>query len=315
MYASPVFGESATEAEAAALRLKQIGAIIESPDVGRYLEGLTLRLFPELQGALRIEVVAHPSANAFSLGGEGIYVHSGLFLRVHNEAELAAILAHEGAHLWHQHAPKNAKEARRNEIEADRTARERLRATGIPIGPGADLFQRLLLERKTLGFSRREAVSTHPALDDRFRRWAEATDADEPHWEDPSGWSQRLSSVRELGLQQLLNRQDYARVVFLLDDENLRMIGSARDLALAYALQIRNLSDDRVRAEAIYARLIQREQAPPEAFSGQARLFMRSGRLREARTAFGIYLERSNDPRGRRWAEHYLAWLELQTAS
>ncbi len=311
---TPCFGDRPAEAEEAALRIERVGAIIEAPELSQYLESLTLRIFPELSGSLTIKVVAHPSANAFSLGDERIYIHSGLFLRVHHEAELAAILAHEGAHLWHRHEPENANEALQNEVEADRTALARLRSTGIPVHYGAGLFQRLMQERETFGFRRWEAAVTHPDLDDRSRRWLGADERSQSQWENPSDWWQLSSSVCELTVQQMLDRQDYERLVFLLDQEDLGWAGAVRDLALAQALQARNTPGDRKRAAAIYARLIEKDQGLPEAFSGQARLFLRSGRLREANLAFRRYLERSTDPQGRRWAEYYVAWLESQAS-
>ncbi|MEL6214964.1 MAG: M48 family metallopeptidase [Pseudomonadota bacterium] len=311
---SVCFGERLAEADEAALRMERVGAIIEAPELSCYLESLTLRLFPELSGSLTIKVVAHPSANAFSLGDDRIFVHSGLFLRVHREAELAAILAHEGAHLWHRHESENTNEARRNEAEADRTAITRLRSAGIPVRYGADLFQRLMQERETFGFRRRAAAVTHPDLDNRSRRWLEADERPQSQWKDPSDWSQLLLSVREVTLRQLLDRQEHERLVFLLDQEGLGYAGPDRDLALAHALQARNAPGDRTRAAGIYARLIDTEQGVPEAFSSQARLFLRSGRLHEANMAFRRYLERSTDPQGRRWAEHYVAWLESQAS-
>jgi predicted Zn-dependent protease len=51
-------------------------------------------------------LVNNPAVNAFSTGGEHIYVYAGLFLRCGSEEELAAAMAHAMAHTTLRHLAK-----------------------------------------------------------------------------------------------------------------------------------------------------------------------------------------------------------------
>ena len=54
-----------------------------------------------------IKVLDNGEVNAFALPGGFFYVDSGLILAADNEAELAAVMAHEIAHVAARHATKN----------------------------------------------------------------------------------------------------------------------------------------------------------------------------------------------------------------
>ena len=54
-----------------------------------------------------IKVVDSGEVNAFALPGGFFYVDSGLILAADSEAELAAVMAHEIAHVAARHATKN----------------------------------------------------------------------------------------------------------------------------------------------------------------------------------------------------------------
>jgi predicted Zn-dependent protease len=58
--------------------------------------------------SIRIDfhLVNNPAVNAFSTGGEHVYVYSGLFLRCGSEEELAAAMAHAMAHTTLRHLAK-----------------------------------------------------------------------------------------------------------------------------------------------------------------------------------------------------------------
>jgi predicted Zn-dependent protease len=51
----------------------------------------------------KIKIINDPSLNAFAFPNGVIYVHTGLLARMENEAQLAALLAHEMTHCTHRH--------------------------------------------------------------------------------------------------------------------------------------------------------------------------------------------------------------------
>lgn len=71
-----------------------------------YLSGIVDRLveadgFPA--GAFRVRIVKDSTLNAFAFPHGAIYIHTGLLARLHNEAQVAAVLAHEVTHPINHH--------------------------------------------------------------------------------------------------------------------------------------------------------------------------------------------------------------------
>lgn len=56
--------------------------------------------------AMRFHLVGSDTLNAFTTGGEHMYVYTGLFTAASSEAELAAVMAHEFAHVFARHVHK-----------------------------------------------------------------------------------------------------------------------------------------------------------------------------------------------------------------
>lgn len=86
--------------------LRESGAILEDPEIDEYIQSLGLRLSSLAQDGSRdfnFFVVRDNAINAFALPGGYVGVHSGLLLETHNESELAAVLAHEVAHVTQRH--------------------------------------------------------------------------------------------------------------------------------------------------------------------------------------------------------------------
>ena len=69
-----------------------------------YLISVLNKLFPEFSGSMRIKVLAQPEVNAYTTAAGTIFITEGLLARLDNEAQLAAVLAHEGIHFIHRHA-------------------------------------------------------------------------------------------------------------------------------------------------------------------------------------------------------------------
>lgn len=54
----------------------------------------------------RFAVIEDESFNAFALPDGSIFIHTGLLKKMHNEAQLAAVIGHEIAHVTHEHGRK-----------------------------------------------------------------------------------------------------------------------------------------------------------------------------------------------------------------
>ena len=80
--------------------------VISDPIVNEYLSQLASKFayhtrFTDFK--LHFFSIHTPELNAFAFFGGHVAVHSGLISAVHNESELAAILAHETAHITQRH--------------------------------------------------------------------------------------------------------------------------------------------------------------------------------------------------------------------
>lgn len=95
--------------------------VIDDPEVASYIQSLGQRLVsrsPDAQGQFTFFVVAAPSINAFAGPGGFIGVHSGLIIATRSESELAAVLAHEIAHVTQRHIARTVEEAQRMTLPA-----------------------------------------------------------------------------------------------------------------------------------------------------------------------------------------------------
>jgi len=88
-------------------RLRNIGTLVDHPDIEAYLDSLADRMLGDfldhLDVELRFVVVEEPTLNAWAYPYGTIGIHTGLLVRMDNEAQLAAIVSHEISHFLQRH--------------------------------------------------------------------------------------------------------------------------------------------------------------------------------------------------------------------
>jgi predicted Zn-dependent protease len=152
-----------------------------------------------------IKVVESDEINAFALPGGFFYVNSGLILAADDESELAAVMAHEIAHVAARHGTKQASKAelvnfasiplifmggvggfalrqaagflipmqflqfsRSDEAEADYLGLQYLYKTGYDPGAMVSFFEKLQAKEAARPGSVSKMFSTHPPTGDRI---------------------------------------------------------------------------------------------------------------------------------------------------
>jgi predicted Zn-dependent protease len=93
-------------------KLKGSKNAYKNPEVEAYVRDIGMSVVPEWskkQFNFQFQVISDPSLNAFALPDGSIFVHTGLLARVENEAQLAAILGHEVAHVTERHGAQGYK--------------------------------------------------------------------------------------------------------------------------------------------------------------------------------------------------------------
>jgi len=113
---------------------------VRDAGVSRYISGIGRRLAAHARGPrypYSFSVANHSEINAFALPGGPVWIHRGAIAAAKNEAQVAAVLAHEIAHISQRHA-------------ADRISKQ-LVANGLIGALGALLGNDRSAERAQLG--------------------------------------------------------------------------------------------------------------------------------------------------------------------
>ena len=191
----------------AAAEVDRQAKFIEDPLITEYVNrvGQNIVLHSDAKVPFTIKVIDSDEVNAFALPGGFFYVNKGLLLAADNEAELAAVMAHEIAHVAARHAVENQAKAslleyaalgasifiggipgmiyqntagigllgifmkfsRGAEEEADKLGVQYMYAAGYDPGAMATMFEKLEAKnKKKPGFISR-AFASHPAPPDR----------------------------------------------------------------------------------------------------------------------------------------------------
>lgn len=94
-------------AEAAPEFEKEFGGLVDDPTLQSYVDrvGANVARFSEQQAFdYEFGLLASDTPNAFALPGGFVYITAGLFEQMENEAQLAAVLGHEVAHVAYGHS-------------------------------------------------------------------------------------------------------------------------------------------------------------------------------------------------------------------
>lgn len=171
------------------------------------LEGRLLSKQQELQNVISLFILKSPSPNAIALPNGNIYLYAGLFTTIDTEDQLAAITAHEIAHVIQRHtvqaiiSQKNKligshiadfatgglglvylgtyasimNFSREQELEADTEALALLESSGYPQRALLDAFESME-EFPETKYAKHSIYSTHPSFAHRTRELGKVVD-------------------------------------------------------------------------------------------------------------------------------------------
>jgi predicted Zn-dependent protease len=187
--------------------LRSSGRVVADPELNGYVRGIVCRLSPEYCGSVRVYILAIPHFNAMMAPNGAMQVWTGLMLRASNEAQLAAVVAHELAHFQRRHSLQRWRDlrakanfalvfsiitagagvgwagiagelamigsvlafSRDQEREADRLSIELMTRAGYDPLQAAGLWQGLIEEHEAGDRSATVFfLSTHPGIDERI---------------------------------------------------------------------------------------------------------------------------------------------------
>jgi beta-barrel assembly-enhancing protease len=86
--------------------LREQNGLLEDPEVNEYIQSLGMRLASQsTMGGVGFHylVVRDPEINSFAVSGGWVFMFTGLILATDTESQLAAVMAHETAHITQHH--------------------------------------------------------------------------------------------------------------------------------------------------------------------------------------------------------------------
>lgn len=301
------------------------GLVDPDPEATAYLQRVLDGLFPEFDGRLKVRILVSPVLNAFCLPNGSIYIHRGLLARFDNEAQLAAVLAHEGGHFTHRHSHRQQELTKtlalvqlagalfglpypwaRNlllrssmfgygrslETEADTVSHARLRRAGYDEREGIKVFEHLVAELKASDIKEPYFFSTHPRLAERvenFKRLgAESATAGRI---DRDAYLQRFAPLRRDIFEADLALHRPGSILAALD-EGRRAADHPPEAHyyLGEAWRRRGREGDAEKAEGSYRESLARAPGFALAHYGLGLLAYKQGRWQAARDSFAAFL-------------------------
>jgi predicted Zn-dependent protease len=218
--------------------------LLDDPTVNEYVNrvGQNLVRNSDAKVPFTIKVVESDEINAFALPGGFFYVNSGLILAADDESELAAVMAHEIAHVTARHGTENASKAqlvniasiplifmggvagfgirqaagflipmqflqfnRKAEGEADYLGVQYLYKTGYDPGAAVSFFEKLQAKETARPGSISKMFSTHPPTGDRIESTKVNIEAVLPDREEYVVTTSEFNKIKTL-LAKLENR-------------------------------------------------------------------------------------------------------------
>lgn len=315
--------------------IKRSDQIYANERATTYLQNVMDRLYPEFKGKIHVNIYDSTELNAFALPNGSIYFNLGLLARIQNEAQLAAVMAHEAAHFIEKHSFKQRVSTKNSaafalsgipfsslaaassisgfsrdlEREADAKGYERLVQAGYNPREAHKVFQHLADEVEVLDLEEPYFFSSHPALIERINEFKRLSAKYQGGGRIGSkSYNRVMSPIRLEALRKDIGQDRYKSVILVMEDNNMRRYyPSASYFYLGEAYNRRDEKGDTNKALNAYKKA---EKMSPKFAPTYMRLgmhYMKSGNKGKARSYFKRYLSLAPDnARDRDYAQHYL---------
>jgi len=324
--------------------LARAGKVNTDPALTAYLQGIMGRLYPEFGGRLKVRLLNAQHINAFALPNGSIYVNAGLVARFENEAQLATVLAHEGAHFTHRHSLQQAERvrsaaafalvvamlgvplvgdivalssmfgySREHEREADVIGYQRLVAAGYSARESIRTFEHLQAEIKAADIKEPFFFASHPKLQERIDSFSELVKDDDNGEVGRERFVEATAGLRLASLEADLAAYRYRQIILVLSNPvQRREYPPEAAYYLGEAYRLRGEKGDDAAAEREFNSVI--GAAPQFAPTHRALglLYYKRGDMTRAAPLLRHYLELAPGAVDRAYVEYYLALMETQ---
>ncbi len=308
--------------------LRRSPLTLKDPALKAYLQGLACRLGGEHCPDIRVHLVRNPNFNAAMAPNGMMQLWTGLLLRVDNEAQLAAVLAHEIAHYLQRHSVQQLRDlksktafaqfigvfgligaigslaaissvfaySREHENEADAVGAFLMHRAGYEVGEASAIWRNLSLEikgRESDGLAAPSALfATHPLPPERLEKIAELAKILPGGEKNEVAYHEQTRRSLQGWYEDEVKRGQHGESLALFT----RKIESRTDAALALAYRgevyrLRGNAGDAELARADYASAAEEAAAPAVVYRGLGLIARQLGDKAAAAAALARYLE------------------------
>jgi predicted Zn-dependent protease len=318
------------------------------PALQTYIQGVVNKLYPEFDGTINVHLLKSPVPNAFMMANGSCYVQLGILPLLHDEAQLAIVLGHEGIHFTNRHGFQEhdyavntavvgilvgsvipiipiamayssiAGYSTTMESQADQQGYARFLKAGYAAAETPGPFEALDAYSTALDIKESYFFADHPKLQARISYFkAQAAKAPPGGIVGQADYLAKTEGAREWVLAELLSRQDYKSLVFLLGDKaHASEYPAWAPYYLACAYELRADMGDDALAEQAYRDTIAKAPDYAPAYEGLGKeLMRRGGHDPEAAGLLETYLKLAPNAPDRSYIQSYITRLTAPAAT
>ncbi len=324
-------------------KLDRSGFLYEDKELENYVNAVARKIDGNSKTGptITVKVIKNPIVNAFAYPTGRIYVHTAMLAALENEAQLAAVLGHEMAHVYKRHvAQKFTKQKIRSESKV--TLNSWLGSFGESLGQIAievsvngysrefemDADREGLARAVRAGYDPREAAKSHEFLKEAIDREKKKRPSTHPRIDDRIKIYEELIAGEYQGKHGITNSEEFQRRItpLLLDNAVLDLkLGRSEvaersvkkymrwnpDDARAYFLlgeSIRENGQPDAEREAAtsYQKAISLRRNYPEPYRSLGLMALKKGSKEEAKKNFEVYLSLRPAAEDRDYIQQYI---------
>lgn len=336
------------ESREAATAFRRRGMLVADEAYLARLNEMMTELYPEFSGSIKVRILREVVPNAMAFPNGDVYISLGLLGRLENEAQIAMVLAHEGAHFVQRHGYTG----RNNRLVAGTLANVAGLTFGLAgalggqiiflggaAGHGRDMEREAdqigLARIQKLGYGRSDAkrafevlrndakhntetkgiylFASHPLLEERIETVSAGSGANETSRAPTESF---VAMHRKLQLNWLAAEigagRQKALVAALEDNDRRANMPPEATFYLSEAYRLRADKEDDARAAEWLAKAYALTPSFPPLLRAAGLAAMKEGKAADATTFFKQYLELAPDANDRAFVQSYLSRIEQE---
>jgi predicted Zn-dependent protease len=303
-----------------------------------YLQSVMDRMYPEFKGKILVHIYDSTELNAFALPNGSIYFNIGLLSRMENEAQLAAVMAHEATHFIEKHSFQQRVSTKNSaafavsgipfaslaaassisgfsqdlEREADTMGYARLVKSGYDPREAHKIFQYLADEVQALNIEEPYFFSSHPQLVERIDEFKRLSANHKGGGRIGSkSYNRIVTPIRLETLRKDIGQDRYQSVILVMEDsKKRRYYPAAGYYYLGEAYLRRDENGDMNRALKAYQKAAKHSPNFAPTYKRLGMYYLKKGKKNKARYNFKLYLSLApKNARDRTYVEQYMNTL------